>query len=59
MSEIVPTVKVVSPNSPGGHVVINKADYNEKEHELYKEPKAPAAKASEEDEKPGKSGKQK
>lgn len=37
-----PTVKVVSPDSPGGHVVINESDLRD-EHELWQDPNLPAA----------------
>ncbi len=41
MSETCPTVRIVNSNAPGGYVVINKSDYDEKKHTLYVEKAAP------------------
>lgn len=38
MAEI-PTVKIKDDNAPGGHVIINESDFDEKKHKLYVEPK--------------------
>jgi hypothetical protein len=37
MSDTCETVKIVDENAPGGHVIINKSDFNEDEHELFDE----------------------
>lgn len=33
----VETVKIVDDNAPGGHVVINKSDFDAKKHEVFEE----------------------
>lgn len=40
MAEIVETVKIDSPDAPGGHTVINKSDFDSKTQKLWVEPKA-------------------
>lgn len=40
MADTCETVKIVSPKSPGGYVVINKDDFDEKKHKIYEEPDA-------------------
>ena len=39
MAEI-PTVKIKDDKAPGGYVVINESDFDEKKHKLYVEPKS-------------------
>lgn len=39
-AETVETVKIKDSKAPGGHVVINAADFDEKKHHKYTEPKA-------------------
>lgn len=41
-NEVLETVKVVSDTAPGGHVVINKSDFDPKVHEVW-EDEAPSA----------------
>lgn len=39
---VLPTVKVTRKSHPKGYVLINEADYNPEEHELYSEEKPKA-----------------
>lgn len=40
MGKVLPTVKIVDPNSGTDFVIINESDYDPDAHELYVEPKS-------------------
>jgi len=42
MGDTCDTVKIADSSAPGGHVVINKEDFDKSKHKEYVEPKEPA-----------------